>query len=148
MAELARFKIGDTIYTTAALDEISLRDLMLFDSQAADMGLKVRWNDIQRVAGEMTDLDDTQAGSHPDALLLTGVTIWAARRSAGEDVTLEQAVDFPLAQLQFLPSTADHRPDPTKARRSQKGSVRAMRDADLDLESSTTETSEPRSASA
>lgn len=151
-ADIARFKIGDRIYTTAALDEISLKDLMLFNSQAADMGLDKTWADVERLGQALAEMTADEAGQHPDALFLTGVTIWASRRAAGDEVTFGEAIDIKLKDLEFLPSTKDHRPNPTKARKgssTRKGSGPAP-GAQLEGGDSTsvTETSEPRSASA
>lgn len=117
MATAARFKIGTKVYTTAALDEISLRDLILFNTQAADLGLEERWADVERIATEMSNLDEAGAEAHPGKMLMIGVTIWASRRLAGEQVTLEQAVDIPLNSIAFLPATEDRKPGPTKARK-------------------------------
>lgn len=120
-ASLARFKIGDKTYTTSAIDEISLRDLLLFESQAADIGLTVKWADVERKAMEMGELDPKAAEQHPDALLVTAVTIWASRRIAGDQVTFGEAIDIKIKDLVFLPPTEDHRPNPTKPR---KGSTK------------------------
>jgi hypothetical protein len=118
MAE-ARFKIGARVYTTAALDEISLKDLIVFGREAEAIGLPAKWSDIERIASEAADLPDGE--EHPDALLLVGVTIWASRRAAGDDVTFEQSIDFPLKDLSFLPSPTDREePGPTKARKGKK----------------------------
>jgi hypothetical protein len=113
----ARFKIGSKVYNTALLEEITLRDLMLFNTQAEDMGLSERWSDVERTAMEMSELDEDAAEKHPGKMLMIGVTIWASRRLSGEAVTFEEAVDVPMASIVFLPATGDRKPGPTKARK-------------------------------
>lgn len=110
-----RFKIGERVYETDALDEISLRDLMLFNSQAAAFG--VTWSDVERIVTEMSELGE-EGQSHPDVMLMVGVTIWAARRAAGEDVTFDQAVDVPMSRIVWLESPKDHKPKAVKRARS------------------------------
>lgn len=117
--QTVRFRIGDRTYSTASLDEVSLRDVMLFQTQAADMGLTVSWADVEAAAVEMSALPQDEAGSHPQALLMLGVTVWAARRLAGEDVTFEEAVDFPMASMTFLDSPQDRKPGKAKARKGK-----------------------------
>lgn len=156
-ARIARFMIDDRVYTSAALDEVSLRDMLLFEGQAKDIGLSLTWGEIedlaQRVAGE-TDANNV---STQDGLTLTAATVWASRRAAGDDVTFGEAIDVPVNRIRFLRATEDHRPDPSKARKPKKGS-KARKDSgplvedappatplEDAAESETTETSEPLS---
>lgn len=129
---MARFKIGTKIYTSAALDEISLRDLMLFNTQAAEMGLAERWDDVERIADELDALSIEEAEHHPGKMVMIGVTVWASRRCAGEDVSLDEAVDIPLRSIVFLPDTEDKKPpaNPTKRAATPKASAAATAPAD------------------
>lgn len=117
---MARFKIGTKVYTTAALDEVSLRDLVLFNTQAADMGLAEKWSDVERIAGEFDAMTEAEAEGHPDKLLMIGVTVWASRRGAGEDLSFGDALDFPLSQLDFLPEPEDRKPGKPKGSKGPK----------------------------
>lgn len=101
MSGEVRFKINGKTYDTATVDEISLRDVVLFNRQAADVGLDVKWADVERISNEMAELGDTDV-PHPDALVMFAVTIWAARRVAGDDVTLSEALDVPMKDIEFL----------------------------------------------
>lgn len=101
MAGEVRFKIQGKTYDTATVDEISLRDVVLFNSQAADVGLGVTWADIERISNEIAELGDTEV-AHPDALVMFAVTIWAARRVAGDDVTLDQALSVPMKDIEIV----------------------------------------------
>jgi len=152
MSEEVRFKIGDKVYDTATVDEISLRDVVSFNSQAAEMGLGVTWADVERIATEAADRKASDE-AHPEALILFAVTVWAARRIAGEDVTLDEALDVPLKDIEIVEAPKapkDHKPKKgSTSSRRPKGSGLAVAPAASDPSQSTTPpTSEARSASA
>lgn len=149
MTDIARFKIGNKVYSTSALDEISLRDLVVFNTEVSELGIPYSWADVERIGTEMADMTEEEAKRHPDAMFITGVTIWASRRSAGDEVTFLEAIDVKLKDLQFLPSTEDKRPS-GKARKKTgpKASARAgSKEADLSAET-TSETSVLKSVNA
>ena len=50
---------------------------------------------MERVSEEMSAADKDEAEKHPDALLMLGVTIWATRRIAGDEVTFGDAGRLP-----------------------------------------------------
>ncbi len=56
------------------------------------------------LAGQTIDNDD------PDLLWFIAFTIWASRRSAGEQVTLAQAIDVPLSAIRWVKDPTDHPP--------------------------------------
>lgn len=114
-AAVARFQIDGKTYSTATLDEITLKDLLLFEVQARDLGLDVTWAQLQERAAALDTADE--AAADRDGLLMMAATIWASRRMAGEDVTFGDAIDVPLASIVFLPPTEDHKPGPPKARK-------------------------------
>jgi hypothetical protein len=149
MSDDVRFRLGGKVYTTASLDEISLRDLMVFERETAAMGLPMKWSDVERIGSEMAELPAD--GQHPDTLLMVGVTIWAARRAAGDDVTFEQAIDFPMKDLEFIDAPKDHQAptNPTRARKGKGsakkksgGSPRPVSVPDLDLSDSSSSTAD------
>lgn len=109
-----RFKIGSRVYTSSALDQVTLRDLTLFDDQARDMGWSKKWSDVERIATEIDEMSEDEAEKHPDRFVMIAVTIWVSRRVAGEQVTLDQALDFPLSKLDFLPDSEDRKPGKAK----------------------------------
>lgn len=146
---IARFKIGSTIYTTASLDEVSLKDLITFQSEMRDLGLDESWGDIEAAAEEMAEMTEAEAQNHPKSLLLFGVTVWASRRAAGEVIRFADAVDFPMKDLSILPSVDDRRPGPTKGAASKakrpKASAPASEHPEADgseTKSSTTSTTQ------
>lgn len=145
-----RFRLDGKVYSVGALEDVSLRDVMLFNTQAADMGLAATWADVERVSEEMSAADKDEAEKHPDALLMLGVTIWATRRIAGDEVTFGDAVDFPLSALTWLPDTEDRKPGKGKARKGSKSKPKASGAADVPPEpsaSTTPPTSEQQSSS-
>jgi hypothetical protein len=118
-----RFTIDGELYTTTSLDSISLKDLMVFNTQMADLGLPYTWGDIESASQEMVGLSDSEASLHPMAPLLTGLTIWASRRAKGEQLTIAEAVDVRLSSLVFLPPAEDRATaNPTKGRTAAKAS--------------------------
>lgn len=111
---MARFSIDGRIYNTASVDEISLKDLVLFKTQAADIGLNVSWPDIEQAVDQISAMKTDEAGNHPEFLTVIAVTIWVSRRLAGEDLAFGDAIDVPMGKLKFLPEPEDRKPNPTK----------------------------------
>lgn len=124
-----RFRLGGKVYTTADLDEVTLKHIVLLERQAADLGVPVRWGQIEQAQAEMSQLDGSR-DSHPDAALLFAITIWASRVLAGETITFEDAIDVPIKAIEFLDSPTEPAPGaaarPTTARKgTRKASGRA-----------------------
>lgn len=111
---MARFKLYDRVYTTAALDELTLKDLVLFNSQAEEIGMARKWSDVERISAELSELSTEEADQHPERLLIIAVTVWATRRTAGDQVTFGEAIDFPLSAIEFLPEPQDRKPGKRK----------------------------------
>lgn len=146
---MPRFQIGETIYNTAALDELSLKDIVLFDSQAAEIGLDARWSDLEQAATDMSALSADEADRHPRKILVIAVTIWAARRMAGEQIKFGDAIDFPANSMRLLPEVGDKKPGKPKAakkaaKKSPKASAPVVEPAAID-EATTPATSGPKS---
>lgn len=113
MTNEMRFQIGETIYTSALLDEVSLKDLLAFNREADEAGLSLTYADIENLAVEVAALKPEEAAKHPQKLVLIAVTIWASRRAAGEKISFGDAIDVPLSKIKWLPVTQD-RVGPTK----------------------------------
>lgn len=107
---MARFKLHGKTYTTSALDEITLKDLVLFNTQAEATGITRKWSDVERVSAELSQLTPAEADRHPEKFLAIAVTIWASRRTSGEDITFDEAIDFPIKDIEFLPEPEDRKP--------------------------------------
>jgi len=143
-----RFRINGKVYDTSKVDQVSLRDVMLFNTQAEQMGLPERWADVERITQEMAELGD-DANAHPDAIVMFGVTVWACRRLAGEDVTLDEATNVPMSQIEVL--EAKKAPKDRQPKKGAKSKSRASAPAASPREaavSTTPQTSTPQSANA
>lgn len=116
---MSRFKIGAKVYTMTSLDDVSLRDIVMFNTEAAALGLGKTWADVEQLAAEIQAADDDAAENHPDKMLMIGVTVWASRRVAGDDVTFGEAIDVPLSAIEFLPEPGDRKPGKAKAHKGQ-----------------------------
>lgn len=128
-----RFKIGEKVYTSVGIDEISLRDMMAFNRDAGPLGFT--WADIERI---VEDEDEPQGN---EKFIIMAVTIWLARRDAGEDVSFADAVEVKMSDLDILPDPGDHKPGkskgPKKARKSTQPSA-PVESADTPDEPATT----------
>lgn len=88
-----------------------------------------------------------------ESLLLAGITVWFARRRAGEELTLEQACDVPMSAVEFVREPGDPddeldaagRPDPT---RRASGPAGAPRPADRKRKAAAKKTSRKPSSAA
>ena len=111
---MARFKLRGKVYSTAALDELPLKALVLFDDQAAEIGMSRRWSDVETAAAEISAAKSADAEFHPSRYLVIAVTIWASRLTSGEPLTFGEAIDFPLKDIEFLPEPEDRKPGKAK----------------------------------
>lgn len=126
-----KIRLGDETYTPAALDRISLRNLMRLEAETDALGRKMRWSDLRAIARTIGALPQDEAANHDDFPWFLGMLIWAARLEAGESVTFTEAIDFPLGDLEFIPEPGDEvsEPDPPVARPgSGRAGVRAPQD--------------------
>lgn len=104
-----KVRIGERSYDLAGLDHAHLSDLIALKREtglgvvAIQEGLAGLGSDV------LTD----------DGLVALGALVWLTRRRAGERLTLEQACDFPLDDLEFISEPDDPEvvelPDPTRS---------------------------------
>jgi hypothetical protein len=95
--------IGATEYPLGNINEATLDDLMMLRKQTG-LGMKGLREKLQ-LLDKFDDPEDIL--DDPDALLAMGALVWLARRKAGEVLTLEQACDFPLHEMQFVEEPDD-----------------------------------------
>ena len=143
-----RFKIGETTYDGAALDQLSLVDILSLEKGSAELGHVLKWSQVQDWVNELDRIvqvaaDETRTKAvrdaamrehqdHPGVMWVMALMIWASRRLAGEVLSFEQAISFPMRDLEWLTdpepqNRAERRADPTKARPQPKGSGRAVK---------------------
>lgn len=99
-----RYKVGGKVYSLDALERVTLKDVLVFDGQAADVGLSCTWDDVMRLA----ELDEDAMTGHQQ-MLMFGVAVWAAQRVAGEPVTLDEALSHPVQDYEVLPDPQDRK---------------------------------------
>lgn len=121
-----RIKIGDKIYEAKTISDLSILHLLELEAQLEQFGRPMRVAQLRALGREMAELPEGERAEHPEALLMMGVGVWAARRAAGEKLTFAEAIDFPMSTFTTLPSPKDHAPpaNPTKPR---AGSARAKK---------------------
>ncbi len=90
-----KIKIGETQYDAAEIGRLSLYDLIELKKQT---GL-----DVDDITGPLEAMkDDESLISTGSGVIALAALVWLARRKAGETLTLEEATDFPLEDLEFI----------------------------------------------
>ena len=116
-----RIKIGDGVYTAAALDRITLRNLIRLEKETTDLGRPMRWGELRALADRVASLPEDEIESDDDFPWFLGMLVWAARLDAGEVVTFSEAVDFPMGDLEILPDPEDEAPRPAVRLKGEHG---------------------------
>lgn len=141
-----KFAIKGKVYDATALEQVTLKDILIFERQAAEvMGRPVTWAEVGAWADELEKLStDRERQEHPAVVWLTAITIWASRIAAGERLDFGDAIDFPVGDLTFLPEPQDHKPGSSPGnRRARTGSAPGV--GSRAAATGRKETSEPRS---
>jgi hypothetical protein len=140
-----QFRIGTTTYHGAALDQLSLRDILLFEQETENLGRPLKWAQVEQwtteldrlvtIAGDETrpkaarDAAEKEYQAHPGSMWMMALMIWAGRKIAGEAITFGDAIAFPVSDLQWIPDEPNRATrratNPTTARPTPKGSGRA-----------------------
>lgn len=103
-----KVRIEDRIYDMAGLDSAHLSDLIALKRETGLGVVAIQEGLAGLGADNLTD----------DALVALGCIVWLTRRRAGERLTLEQACEFSLSDLEFMPDESDEpgqAPDPTQS---------------------------------
>ncbi len=80
--------------------------------------------DIKAALGGWGTLSKAERAEHPDGIFLTCFTVWAARRLAGEDLTLMEAISVPAASIRMVAEPGDKAGEAEgKARTPHRGSA-------------------------
>jgi hypothetical protein len=128
--------IDGTVYDGQTIDALSIRHALAFNRECAANGFPTReapwtWQDVERIREEIAILPKDERERHPEALLLTAVSVWASRIVAGETVSFDEAISTPLERMHFVIEPGDQ-PDPEQdrtgaadPRRARPGSGRA-----------------------
>lgn len=118
--------IGDKHYPRVAVDELSLRHTLALQRELAvtDISEAKTWADVRRMFEEFAAMSAAERENHPEVLFLTAVTIWATRVSAGERLSLLDAVDVPVKSVRWVTEPGDKVAPAGKAR-ARKGAAPA-----------------------
>lgn len=100
-----KIKIGDSEYSMTALDDFGMLDLLELKKQA-DLTIEQLRERLDRL-GEMSGDDSTAILSDTDLIVALGAVIWLMRRKAGETLTFDEAINFPLRELTFVAEDGD-----------------------------------------
>ena len=127
---MQRFRIGSREYHTATADRLTLKHWLTIEQHTGELGRPMTYQDVRAIIDRMEQYATEEEGSKdPDFFWFVGLMVWASRVDSGEpDITLAEAVDFPMGELEWLPDTSDHqaKKGPQKPR-SGKGSGRGAK---------------------
>lgn len=121
--------VGGKHYPGVQVEDLSLLNVMALQRELTlnNISRCKTWEDVQGLVSEMAALSAEDRKAHPEMLFMTCLLVWAARVSAGERVSLLDAVDVPVSQVRFVNEPQDRAPGKAKApakKGSQKGSGR------------------------
>lgn len=102
--------IDGKVYEGHTLESVSIRDALAFNRDCAEHDYPWRWADVERIRNEIRLTKPTERYKHPEALVLTAVSVWASRLVAGDQVTFSEVIEAPLGTMRFV----DDEPDPSK----------------------------------
>lgn len=106
---MPRIVINGKTYPTSTLDRLTLRQLLVLESQTAELGSPMTWGQLQAMAQRISESGEEKAQDDPQFPWFLGMLIWASRNEAGENLTFGEAVDFPISDLQVLPDPEDRK---------------------------------------
>lgn len=123
--------VGDKHYPGVQIEDLSLLNVMALQRELAlnNISRCKTWEDVRGLVSEMAALSTEDRKAHPEMLFMTCLLVWAARVSAGERVSLLDAVDVPVTQVRFVSEPQDRAPGKAKAptkKGSRKGSGRGV----------------------
>lgn len=113
--------IGDKHYPHVQIEDLSLGHVMALQRELVltNISSARSWGDVRALVAEFAALPENGRGDHPEFLFLTALTVWAARVTAGERISLLDAIDVPLAAIKFVAEPHDR-----KAAASAEGKAR------------------------
>ena len=109
--------IDGKTYPAVTIGDLSLRHTLELQREliTTNISSAKTWVDVQALLQEFTALPDDRRATHPEALLLGALTIWATRVSAGEQLSLLEAVDILPSSVQWVKEPTDREESEGKA---------------------------------
>lgn len=110
-------------------DDITLADLMAIKTATG-----MTRADLMDLIERVSQLSEVEQQRSDEALIAAGISVWLARRHAGELLTLEEACAVKMSQVEFVREPGDPepaaggRPDPTSRAGSARRSTRSPQD--------------------
>lgn len=104
--------IGDKHYPSVSIDQLSLAHVLTLQRELVitNVSSAKTFADVQGLIHEFSALPAAERANHPEAIFLAAVTIWATRVSAGESLTLLEAVDIPASSVRWIAEPHDREP--------------------------------------
>ena len=109
--------IDGKTYPAVTIGDLSLRHTLELQREliTTNISSAKTWVDVQALLQEFTALPEDRRATHPEALFLGALTIWATRVSAGEQLSLLEAVDIPTSSVQWVKEPPDREEPEGKA---------------------------------
>lgn len=113
-------------------DDVTLSDLMAIKTATG-----MTRADLEDLTQRVSKLSEKELQRSDEALIVAGISVWLARRHAGEMLTLEEACAVPMTEVEFVRepgdpaptgSAVDGRPDPTRRAGSAHPGTRSPQD--------------------
>ena len=121
-----KFRLQGKLYTMAAIDRLTLLDLMKLERQTEEMGRPMKWSELRSIL-EHFDTQFDVDGFDPEGDDLypwfLGLLIWATRRDAGDEVTFGDAVDVPLGEIEIVVDEPKRKAPQDRRHKKTKGGV-------------------------
>lgn len=113
-------------------DDVTLSDLMAIKTATG-----MTRGDLEDLTKRVSKLSEKELQRSDEALIVAGVSVWLARRHAGEMLTLEEACAVKMSDVEFIrepgdpapvEGAVDGRPDPTRRAGSAHHGTRSPQD--------------------
>lgn len=139
MADQVFFRSDGKVYEVVEVDQISLRDLITFPRDAAEvLGHEMTWAQAMELNQELAALPPEERDAHPMAAFVLSVVIWSSRRAAGDPVTFAECLDASFEWVE-VKQPGDRKPGKSKgpkkapAKKSTRTSAPAAESPAADL---------------
>lgn len=102
--------IGDRRYPVVHIAKLSLKHALWLQQEIAlnpSITSCRTWAEIRELWTEYARLTRAEQMAHVEGTFLTALTIWAARVTSGEDLSLLDAIDVPVSDLRWVTEPGD-----------------------------------------
>ncbi len=114
-----RFVLDGKTYNTDAVANLSLADVLQYESEAKVNGWP-SWAEVEQAMGEAQALPQDEMRRHPGTMMWLALATWRARREGGERLTYAESIEsLPIldqGRFWFLPDPVEEAADPQMPR--------------------------------